>query len=292
MGKCIYGERCSYLHVLASPDTPSLGNDVHVTPGRTASPSPVRSNTVSSYFPTTPPLHRVPPTTPVTARESRSDSSGMDVEPFDLDASAFRTPVRTRFNSAETSSDMQTPSSISSGFSDDPPMTPAGATEYIHPFLRSSGSSNRVPSLPTFPLSPLSPLSHSHAQPRDYLSAKAATRGPVSLDCMNNLPLTPLSPLSSQPPPLSMSMYSSTSSVPVQIVHVPFAVPMYPEVPLSSSANPHGSSASNVSTPRRISVSTPQKSPPQPFRARGRAFSQPDVSAVPTSPESLLYRSE
>ncbi|KAL5501320.1 hypothetical protein ACEPAH_8580 [Sanghuangporus vaninii] len=255
LGKCIYGERCSYLHVLPSPKTPANANDAALAP------SPV----ISSYFPTTPPLHRAPPSTPVNGSKGESDA-----EEFDTEASEIRTPVCTRFNI--DGSDMQTPSTASSGFSEGPPATPLspcaapGVEVYGHPPMRGN---MRLP--PPLPLSPLSPLSAYSRAPRDYMSAKIQAHGPLSPDCLSlNMPF-------SQRPPISTSMYSPTSPVPLQIVHVPFAVPLFPEVPISPTQNPT----------RRISVNT-QKSQ----LARVRASSQPDISIDPTSPESPLYRSK
>ncbi|KAL5512705.1 hypothetical protein ACEPAG_2971 [Sanghuangporus baumii] len=255
LGKCIYGERCSYLHMLPSPKTPVNANDV------VSAPSPV----TSSYFPTTPPPHRVPPSTPVNAPKGESDA-----DEFDTEVSEIRTPVRTRFNVDGT--DMQTPSTVSSGFSEGPPATPLspcatpGVDVYGHPPMR--GNMRPPPPLPLSPLSPLSAYSHA---PCDYRPAKTRTHSSLSPDCLSlNMPFSPR-------PPVSTSMYSPTSSVPMQIVHVPFAVPVYPEIPISTMQNPA----------RRISVNMKKSQ-----SGRARVFSQPDASVDPTSPESPLYRSK
>ena len=185
LGKCSYGDRCSYLHA-QPPSTPPL--NVLNSPPLYMPLTPQSS----AYMPTTPPPPRVPCQTPVSQPRTYRDISGSDID----------SSIISRDSSLRT----RTPSSSSYGT--DEPITPAspGSTPYIH-----------TPSgMPGIPISPLS----------DFVCSTPA-----------------------QIVPTPYNIYSPTSPVPMTIVHVPVAIPMYQQTQ-DTTSRASTASASRGSRPR------------------------------------------
>ncbi|EJC98980.1 uncharacterized protein FOMMEDRAFT_23340 [Fomitiporia mediterranea MF3/22] len=177
-----------------------------------------------------------PPRPSTNCNVGGSQNSDSDVDTLDLDSSSSSTPAR-----VPSYQNIQTPST-SSLLTDehDTPAVPASAINTEYP-----PSMHRVPS---FPMPPFSPLPY---PPHEY-----APKSP--LDC----------------PPLAspFPMYSPTSPLPLQIVHVPFAFPMYQDL---SSAQ------------MRPTANAQEKQPP-----RQHVFSQPNGDVGATSLPSSQYRSK
>ncbi|KAI5123151.1 hypothetical protein M0805_000854 [Coniferiporia weirii] len=219
LGKCVYGDRCSYLH--ASPSPSSSISSLSSPPENFYISTPP-----TSYFPLSPPPHRVPTSTPVSSGNIDVDMTGFDPSLLQQAYTGHRT--RTPSNSSShITSEPATPAS---------PPTPGG-NEYA--------SFQQFPhAIPGFSLSPLAPFVFAKNGPVDNIS-------------------TPMSP--------PYAMYSPTSPVPVRIVHVPIAVPMYQNLHCES---------------RRQSTDTQWTN-----GHRQRAFSQPDVGPGNLS-QSAYFRSK
>ncbi|THH07267.1 hypothetical protein EW145_g3497 [Phellinidium pouzarii] len=180
LGRCSYGERCSYLHESPPPSSPmsslpSLPADYLI------------SSPASSYFPVTPP-HRVPNSTPIS-------SNDLDADTIDFDH-----PMLAAMVLAHSGHRTQTPSNSS----DEPaspefPATPGG-NEY----------SNFQPSYHGDPGLPLSPLSlYSNAR-HPYAKKRIMDSTPMSMS-----PLSPPYSMYSSTSPVHMAIVHVPVAVPM-----------------------------------------------------------------------------
>lgn len=210
LGKCAYGDRCSYLHSAPSPTSPlsllsSPPTYLPLTP-----PS-------ATYIPETPPpLPRVPYPTPISSRPATSRGAYKNEgENDESSVISQNSALRTR-----------TPSSSSHGT--DEPVTPASPD--ITPYFQTPSGMPGV--------------SMGHLSELFYSPSAQVVQSPYGL-------------------------YSPNSAVPVTIVHVPVAIPMYQQP--------------QDGTNRASSVSA--------MRGRSKSLSQPYVPGGSNS-HSSLFKSE
>lgn len=199
LGKCIFGDRCSYLHTTSPPasitqDTPSCSSSSPTTTGSVCPITAPATPPHPSPFSLTPLPTRVPNSTPIPE--------------FELDGSAPFCSNAPEFYVIGDGERPQTPSNASaSSQPTDWPPTPVSSQPH-------SGRSNVYSSD-----SSCAPFSLSNAPTRQDMNCQLITTVPV--------------PIALQAPPTPpYSVYSPGSSLPLTIVHIPIsaATPTYPNI--------------------------------------------------------------